>query len=845
MAETLNKEGKQGAHEMNPAEPRYLSNLSAVALESGNYQECIDIRSTRSGTPQNHALAPKLAARLSKAALYGVVDLCQEVDNDILVCVGGTNASPRRASKDEVDKGMGRALHTPVFKSRLDPTKELYLFGHDALRHCSTDMVDLMCIPSQSQNSMTQRRLQLALLFGGVGDGRHAFATLIHAAREDITENLHLTLLDIHPVPIAKLLLIFYLLNEIDNASSEDDKLELMATLTFLYMSMLMPHYAVQRLMKTALALVDQLTSLPSEECMSLYGFLAVSRGLLDSILRVLRQWSTPSGKSSAAFIAHNPRVMPPRPGPHSFTNPMESMRKMMAMQMSLEDDTRVDNSLPIRSRNVRSPFDDSLLRVLIPPEALLDRHPALSDAILGTGMDVSLAREETLAYWEPNPTVLEKDDSVVRHLLGEEDGYPIISGHPHDSLKSFHDFVSRFSPPGAKVSKTVFPIIKAFFDLNLRGKLTIELAVEDLTTGLPRLFSDASRPSSYPKKFTRMWLSNDYTGGTLNTAVFLMPHLHFSPSSMILSKLPHEYGAAFARLMIITTSDYTLLHPDDMAKFLGCTLADPNEAIQTEIGLLPVPDPAQSPSRSELYFWLSNILVNLICAAPPAPMPKRIDQPNNFAAFIHLLIYLNNTDKWSTSAVPNHQTLPIIRNPYGNANRSPVKMNLGVRKADLELAVSDLWPLIPFPLPSSSSAHPGGGLILSPADVVTLQATGLGPYTGEYSRRTPYGSPFSPVVSLAFFKVPESSTYERFVDQKGIFGLLTLPIQQLKDIGRIQILLSQVSVDIFAKNEVTWRIGRYWYQRMKAEDWEMVVFRTDYGDVVTNPVKASTWVEV
>ncbi|KAH6899383.1 hypothetical protein BKA70DRAFT_1314260 [Coprinopsis sp. MPI-PUGE-AT-0042] len=825
MAETLNKEGSKAyAHEMNPAEPRYLSNLSAVALESGNYQECIDLVRRvwalieQSGTPQNHALAPKLAARLSKAALYGVVDLCQEVDNDILVCVGGTNASPRRASKDEVDKGMGRALHTPVFKSRFS-----------AMTLCASllDGYGGSNVYSLSKSTLNDaEKTQLALLFGGVGDGRHAFATLIHAAREDITENLHLTLLDIHPVPIAKLLLIFYLLNEIDNASSEDDKLELMATLTFLYMSMLMPHYAVQRLMKTALALVDQLTSLPSEECMSLYGFLAVSRGLLDSILRVLRQWSTPSGKSSAAFIAHNPRVMPPRPGPHSFTNPMESMRKMMAMQMSLEDDTRVDNSLPIRSRNDLY----SKLRVLIPPEALLDRHPALSDAILGTGMDVSLAREETLAYWEPNPTVLEKDDSVVRHLLGEEDGYPIISGHPHDSLKSFHDFVSRFSPPGAKVSKTVFPIIKA-----------------TSLTGLPRLFSDASRPSSYPKKFTRMWLSNDYTGGTLNTAVFLMPHLHFSPSSMILSNCLMNTGCF--RSIDDYNYNYTLLHPDDMAKFLGCTLADPNEAIQTEIGLLPVPDPAQSPSRSELYFWLSNILVNLICAAPPAPMPKRIDQPNNFAAFIHLLIYLNNTvkipshwlsdflvslleDKWSTSAVPYHQTLPIIRNPCGNANRSPVKMNLGVRKADLELAVSDLWPLIPFSLPSSSSAHPGGGLILSPADVVTLQATGLGPYTGEYSRRTPYGSPFSPVVSLAFFK-------------KGIFGLLTLPIQQLKDIGRIQILLSQVSVDIFAKNEVTWRIGRYWYQRMKAEDWEMVVFRTDYGDVVTNPVKASTWVEV
>jgi hypothetical protein len=62
-----------------------------------------------------------------------------------------------------------------------------------------------------------------------------------------MSESLHLTLLDIHPVTIAKLLLIFHLLDEIDNASTEDDKLELLATLTFMYMSMIMPDYAVQR----------------------------------------------------------------------------------------------------------------------------------------------------------------------------------------------------------------------------------------------------------------------------------------------------------------------------------------------------------------------------------------------------------------------------------------------------------------------------------------------------------------------------------------------------------------------------------------------------------------------
>jgi hypothetical protein len=267
--------------------------------------------------------------------------------------------------------------------------------------------------------------------------------------------------------------------------------------------------------------------------------------------------------------------------------------------------------------------------------------------------------------------------------------------------------------------------------------------------------------------------------------------------------------GLMFKEQRLINLS-YTLLDARDMPAFLRCTLLDPNKPIQSEVGLLPVLEPIPAPSKSKLCFWLSSVLVNLICSAPPASLPKRVDQPNNFAAFVHLLIYLKNVvgipshwlsdflvalldNKWSTSAVPHHQTLPITRNPYGTANREPTKMNLDVRRADLQITVSDLRPLIPFPLPSHSPTEPTENLILGSDDIVTLRATGLAPYAGEYSRRTPQASPFTPVVSLAFFKVPESSTYERFVDQKGIFGLLTLPKAQLKDIGDIQILLSQV----------------------------------------------------
>jgi hypothetical protein len=119
---------------MDPSEPRYLSNVSAVGLESGQYQECVDVIRRvwaligHNGPPQDHPLAPKLAARLSKAALYGGFELDGENDKDILA-LSAANTQCKVASKRDADHGMERALNTPVFKSRLWVTFSLLSFS--------------------------------------------------------------------------------------------------------------------------------------------------------------------------------------------------------------------------------------------------------------------------------------------------------------------------------------------------------------------------------------------------------------------------------------------------------------------------------------------------------------------------------------------------------------------------------------------------------------------------------------------------------------------------------------------------------------------------------------------
>lgn len=61
-----------------------------------------------------------------------------------------------------------------------------------------------------------------------------------------------------------------------------------------------------------------------------------------------------------------------------------------------------------------------------------------------------------------------------------------------------------------------------------------------------------------------------------------------------------------------------------------------------------------------------------------------------------------------------------------------------------------------------------------------------------------------------------------------------------MKQFGKLQILLSQTRVRLMGMEcEAEWRMGRDWYTLMSVEEWEMVAFRTDTGDLVTHSVSA------
>jgi hypothetical protein len=56
-----------------------------------------------------------------------------------------------------------------------------------------------------------------------------------------------MTLVDIHPVQLAKVILILYLLLEVEKSERDEEKSAIYAVISYMYKSMLVPRYCCKR----------------------------------------------------------------------------------------------------------------------------------------------------------------------------------------------------------------------------------------------------------------------------------------------------------------------------------------------------------------------------------------------------------------------------------------------------------------------------------------------------------------------------------------------------------------------------------------------------------------------
>lgn len=234
-----------------PSETTPYSNLSATHFEIGDYRSCVeDILKALDLSDDHENLREKLTPRLVKAHLYlkdpeaagialAILENNFEKTKLSATCINGTTvAKVQDRSRFKLLKELPRYL--PV----LLPGTEFYPFGHDDAW-------------PQVDEAMMRRHWKspISIFFGGIGDARNLYATMIEIARLEQKDDkpskrkYHATVNDIKDGALARSLIIFCLLDDLSKMSYHrpDQLTEHLTTLFFVFSAAVMPPYVASR----------------------------------------------------------------------------------------------------------------------------------------------------------------------------------------------------------------------------------------------------------------------------------------------------------------------------------------------------------------------------------------------------------------------------------------------------------------------------------------------------------------------------------------------------------------------------------------------------------------------
>ncbi|KAG6908799.1 hypothetical protein DXG01_003246 [Tephrocybe rancida] len=906
------------AEKLDPSNPVYPSNLSAALFELGDYLACTDaIFRSWSNTPEP-SLAVKLSARLSKALCQGIqsrtIDAAYvaESEHDIEALealstpVANENVelwSQWKILRSKLDNfpelshvAKVRFSQMPFSKGTPDQTMEFYSIGTD-------DVISLVDgweedpDPVNLQNFVKENSNPLAFLFGGAGDGRHVFGTLIGLRRAQkklkppqikAMKTIHLTVLDIHFATVARDLLICWLVNTlIENKLDATGYLEVQSALVYIYIGHVMPDYAHSRMMKG----VNELISILSSKEIRLPAWLHVDTNAVSPVLRALKYWSTNRTVTASRFLEN-----------HGYLPAMERLRQMSGTPAFASMKTDPLTFQRQRAEEKLSRMTDSEMRQLgnvmgmerAPlhklKEAISKDKDIFIEALVVAEIDKNrpwdLENEAAWYKWVkafvPSPKMWHlhpgfdvfraiKDEKVQEQKLtkdGTEKGYPnnvfdiftIVQ-----QLAAFNEEMSLDRP--VDKNAPAFCHTVTFFDnlvtavKELGESVQVEFICGDVNREMSkiRLHTD-SRPDTFPKKFTRIWLSNvpDYTNGTLNTAIYIMPVLQDTSdaavSSNVLWNTPVWKSDAELCYTWVNSSihdsfprstppySYTLLLPKDLSRYLGIrTLNDKALQEALTLGASPLPRSLfQLASRETFREWLTRLFISMVYPGTFQRRPDLVKLPNTLTVFVALLIELKNVgypSHWLSDILQSLIDGAVITDRVAYRDNVPVPVSDLHKKGQMHRLRTDPWVAELEAIVASSrdglpfSLYFGSGL--------AARASDIGYYKASIQANMFYTNPMvrfpdnDAVLSLLFYK-DFKGLHSRVSGFPGTFNWF---LQELPDIidgkttpraGTFHILTGPDTVDL-QKGVVTWRISKAKMELMRREKWSMVVWRTDF----------------
>ncbi|CDO77443.1 hypothetical protein BN946_scf184857.g50 [Trametes cinnabarina] len=249
---------------------------------------------------------------------------------------------------------------------------------------------------------------------------------------------------------------------------------------------------------------------------------------------------------------------------------------------------------------------------------------------------------------------------------------------------------------------------------------------------------ADLARPKHFPRKYTRMWLSNvpNYTHGLLNAIAYAIPQLEDDPQAAVafncMLNLPvwggdEEYFHT-----------YTLLLPEEIPHRLGCRLISSRAVMVVDVlGTQHMPRPlSQLAIRDELTTWLTRVLFNTFIPGLSKLRPHYVRCPHNLVASFALILYFGGV---VSDIAADNDFWPI-----------PVKERL--RRVPVRKVRTDPW-LVDFENIIATAYHANSFPISSaPTSRGTRPTSRCG------------SSPYDPRTQLLFYK-PSVASAPRLID--------------------------------------------------------------------------------
>ena len=485
---TLAAQSYQEAVQLAPEDATPLSNLSAVYYEMGLYTKSIDSVQCALRLHSSDELRSKLRLRLVRSLLQAqrydqadetVSHLSGQVDDAILISTISHSKSMSRFSKRQAMSKI--VMQLPRYMPTLISGCEYYTIGHDDAE------------AQVNRKMMTESSEPLSFFFGGIGDARHLFATIITLkALERDTQQLaqrqyHFTINDLKAGALARDLVILSLLSDLTEAADKNtETLEIKVTLFLVYMAAIMPAYAYKRLQSTIRRVITGL-----ETSNNLPAQVHVSTIYTSAILRCLISW-----QGEVDMLCDTPTAIRWMIG---FNNHGRGEGTKDYLKNDLIDK---------RCRREAESFLQTGAHWL--PTELTKQHEPELEKILSNPVQKQQnlkAKEYIVRYWKVNPTMLDLD--------WHRDSHATLDGNfCYDPFRSIQEFNLASQAPAnlTRMCEFFFPFFeKAAMAISELGvRLTIEILQGDMTASMEQIrYGLLERKKGFPKFYNTVHMTN------------------------------------------------------------------------------------------------------------------------------------------------------------------------------------------------------------------------------------------------------------------------------------------------------------------------------------------------